>query len=142
MSLLDANKVSAWPQEEEESLLQDTPSSLCVWYLALGTLGEQGADQNRLSSAPSVSGFCLASWLCLLLGALCSSLPLSAAVQQETGRLLFLQWSGLGRSLSWESSGQKRPGVAKTKRTNQAGIRIFRLSLVFILSPPSMAAPG
>lgn len=103
---------------------------------------EQEADQNRLGSAPSVSGFCLASWLCLLLGALCSSLPLSADAQQETGKLLFLQWTSLGRSLSWESSGQKQPGVAKTIWTDQAGIWIFKLSLVFIPSPPSMAAPG
>lgn len=76
-----------WPQEEEESLLWDSSGSLHVGDLAPGILREQKADQDRLDSAPSVSGFCLASQLCFCLSSL-QSLPLSAAAQQETGKLL------------------------------------------------------
>ncbi|KAL0600779.1 hypothetical protein AAY473_030658, partial [Plecturocebus cupreus] len=52
------------PSHRKRQVLAASPSSLHVWDLALGTLREEEADQDRLSSAPSVSGFCLASWLC------------------------------------------------------------------------------
>lgn len=56
-ALLGTCKLRARPQEA-------SPGSLCVWDLAPGSLREQDADQARLGSVPSVSGFCLASWLC------------------------------------------------------------------------------
>lgn len=55
---------SSVPSHRRSRVLAASPGSLHVWNLAPGSLREQEAAQAKLGSVPSVSGFCLASWLC------------------------------------------------------------------------------
>ena len=114
------HKFRAWSQEGAESMWQDFPRNLCVWDSALGTLEERRQTridwlQLHLSLAPVWHLGCE-------LGALCSSLPFSAAAQQGTGESLSFQWTSQGGSLLQESMGQKPSRVAKIDRPDQAGI--------------------
>ena len=118
--LLGTHKFRAWSQEGAESMWQDFPRNLCVWDSALGTLEERRQTridwlQLHLSLAPVWHLGCE-------LGALCSSLPFSAAAQQGTGESLSFQWTSQGGSLIQESMGQKPSRVAKIDRPDQAGI--------------------
>ena len=117
--LLGTCKLCAQPQKKQSPCcLSRQPACL-----EFGTRESQGAGGN-----PGQAGFspiCLRllfGILAVLLGALCSAQPLSAAAQQETGKSLSFQWTGLGRSLPQESMGQKQPRVATTDRPDQAGV--------------------
>lgn len=134
--LLGTLKFCAWSQEEAESMWQDFPGNLCVWDSALGTLEERRQIridwvQLHLSLAPVWHLGCE-------LGALCSSLPFSAAARQGTGKLLSFQWTSQGRSLLQESMGQKPSGVAKI----DGPARHLNFHAELCLYSPSMAAPG